>query len=85
VRVRSRRVAPQTASASALISVAIALGIGACLAGQGVCFATATEGVARLGDAQRQGRLDDELRKPLWTPLLIVDEVGYIPFDPPPT
>src|SRR6266487_2911385 len=31
--------------------------------------------------AQRQGRLDEELRKLLWTPLLTVDEVGYIPFD----
>jgi DNA replication protein DnaC len=61
--------------------VAIALGIRACLAGQRVAFATATEWVARLGDAQRQGRLD-ELPKLLWTPLLIVDEVGYIPFDP---
>ena len=61
--------------------VAIALGIRACLAGQRVQFATATEWVARLGDAQRQGRLDEELRKLLWTPLLIVDEVGYIPFD----
>ena len=38
--------------------------------------------MTRLGDAQRQGRLDEELRKLLWTPLLIVDEVGYIPFDP---
>jgi DNA replication protein DnaC len=61
--------------------LAIALGIRACLAGQRVAFATATEWVARLGDAQRQGRLDDELRKLLWTPLLVVDEVGYIPFD----
>jgi DNA replication protein DnaC len=59
----------------------IALGIRACLAGQRVCFATATEWVARLGDAQRQGRLDEELRRLLWTPLLVVDEVGYIPFD----
>jgi DNA replication protein DnaC len=66
--------------------LAIALGIRACLAGQRVAFATATEWVTRLGDAQRQGRLDEELRKLLWTPLLIVDEVGYIPFDPrPPT
>ncbi len=48
---------------------------------QRVAFATATEWVSRLGDAQRQGRLDEELRKLLWTPLLIVDEVGYIPFD----
>jgi DNA replication protein DnaC len=61
--------------------VAIALGIRACLAGQRVAFATASEWVARLGDAQRQGRLDEELRRLLWTPLLIVDEVGYIPFD----
>jgi transposase len=42
--------------------LAIALGIRACLAGQRVCFATATEWVARLGGAQRQGRLDEELR-----------------------
>src|SRR5262249_9684139 len=62
--------------------LAIALGIRACLAGQRVCFATAAEWVARLGDAQRQGRLDEELRKLLWIPLVIVDEVGYIPFDP---
>ena len=61
--------------------LAIALGIRACLAGQRVAFATATEWVARLGDAQRQGRLDEELRKLLWTPLLVVDDVGYIPFD----
>ncbi len=61
--------------------LAIALGIRACLAGQRVAFATASEWVSRLGDAQRQGRLDEELRRLLWTPLLIVDEVGYIPFD----
>jgi len=61
--------------------LAIALGIRACLAGSRVAFATATEWVARLGDAQRQARLDEELRKLLWTPLLVVDEVGYIPFD----
>jgi hypothetical protein len=47
-----------------------------------VQFATATAWVARLGDAQRQGRLDEELRRLLWIPLLIIDEVGYIPFDP---
>ena len=32
--------------------------------------------------AKRQGRLDDELEKVGRIPLLIVDEVGYIPFDP---
>jgi DNA replication protein DnaC len=62
--------------------LAIALGIRACLAGQRVLFATATEWVARLGEAQRQGRLEDELRRLGRAPLLVVDEVGYIPFDP---
>ena len=62
--------------------LAIALGIRACLAGHRVAFATATEWVARLSDAQRAGRLQDELKRLKRVPLLIVDEVGYIPFDP---
>jgi DNA replication protein DnaC len=62
--------------------IAIALGIRACLAGQRVAFRTATEWVALLADAQRQGRLDDELARLQRAPLLICDEVGYIPFDP---
>jgi hypothetical protein len=62
--------------------LAIAIGIRACLAGQRVAFATATEWVARLGDAKRQGNLEAELRRLQWIPLLVVDEVGYIPFDP---
>src|SRR6201996_655743 len=62
--------------------LAIALGIRACLASQRVIFKTATEWVALLADAQRQGRLDDELKRLERYPLLICDEVGYIPFDP---
>jgi len=62
--------------------LAIALGIRACLAGHRVLFATATEWVARLLDAQRLGRLSDELRRLGRAPLAIVDEVGYVPFDP---
>ena len=62
--------------------LAIALGIRACLAGQRVAFATATEWVAKLGEAKRQGDLEAELRRLGRVPLLIVDEVGYIPFDP---
>jgi DNA replication protein DnaC len=62
--------------------LAIALGIRACLAGQRVAFRTATEWVAMLADAQRQGRLDTELDKLQRIALLICDEVGYIPFDP---
>jgi DNA replication protein DnaC len=62
--------------------LAIALSIRACLAGQRVLFRTATEWVALLADAQRQGRLEDELRRLERYPLLVCDEVGYIPFDP---
>ena len=62
--------------------MSIALGIRACLAGQRVAFRTATEWVALLADAQRQGRLDDELDRLQRIPLLIVDEIGYIPLDP---
>jgi DNA replication protein DnaC len=46
-----------------------------------VAFATAAEWVARLGDAHHQGRLHAELTRLGRIPLLIVDEVGYIPFE----
>src|SRR5882724_10644312 len=62
--------------------LAIAIAIRACLAGHRVAFRTATEWVAHLADAQRHGLLDTELDKLQRIPLLIVDEVGYIPFDP---
>ena len=62
--------------------ISIALGIRACLAGHRVIFKTATEWVAFLADAQRQGRLDQELDRLERIPLLVCDEVGYIPFDP---
>jgi DNA replication protein DnaC len=62
--------------------LAIALGVRACLAGHKVAFATATEWVARLGEAKRQGSLETELRRLSFVPLIVVDEVGYIPFDP---
>jgi DNA replication protein DnaC len=62
--------------------LAIAISIRACLAGQRVAFATATEWVARLGDAKRHGNLEAELRRLGFVPLIVVDEVGYIPFDP---
>jgi len=62
--------------------LAVAIGIRACLAGQRVAFATATEWVARLGETKRAGRLEEELKRLARVPLLVVDEVGYIPFDP---
>ncbi len=61
--------------------LAIGLAIRACQAGHRVLFATAAEWVARLGDAHAQGRLHDELRRLGRYPLLVVDEVGYIPFE----
>ena len=60
----------------------VALSIRACLAGQRVQFATATQWVARLSEAKRQGSLEAELRRLSFIPLIVVDEVGYIPFDP---
>jgi len=62
--------------------LSIALGVQAARRGYRVLFATAQEWVARLGAAKRQGRLDEELERLGRIPLLIVDEVGYIPFDP---
>ncbi len=57
--------------------LAVALGIRACLAGQRVAFRTATEWVALLADAQRHGRLDDELARLQRIPLLICDLCRY--------
>src|SRR6202012_4104853 len=62
--------------------ISIAHGVRACLAGQRVLFRTATEWVAHLADAQRQDKLDAELDRLERIPLLICDEVVYIPFDP---
>jgi DNA replication protein DnaC len=62
--------------------MSIALGVQAARRGQRVAFATAHQWVNRLGAAKRAGRLDEELERLGRIPLLIVDEVGYIPFDP---
>jgi DNA replication protein DnaC len=62
--------------------LAVAISIRACLAGQRVQFATATQWVARLSEAKRQGTLETELKRLSFIPLIVVDEVGYIPFDP---
>ena len=61
--------------------LSIGLGIRACQAGHRVAFATAAQWVARLADAHHAGRLQDELVKLGRIPLLIIDEVGYIPFE----
>lgn len=61
--------------------LAIGLGVRACQAGHRTAFATAAEWVARLAEAHHAGRLQAELTKLGRVPLLIIDEVGYIPFE----
>jgi DNA replication protein DnaC len=61
--------------------LATALGIVAAQHGYRVLFATATEWVTRLTDAHRQGRLPAELTRLRRYGLIIVDEVGYLPFE----
>lgn len=61
--------------------LATALGIRAANAGHRVVFATATDWVARLQTAHQTGRLPQELGKLRRYALIIVDEVGYIPFE----
>ena len=61
--------------------LAIALGITACRHGHRALFATATDWVTRLSDAHRAGRLPAELVKLRRYGLIIIDEVGYLPFE----
>jgi DNA replication protein DnaC len=62
--------------------LAIGLAIRACQAGHRVLFATASQWVDRLATAHHDGRLQTELVRLGRYPLLVVDEVGYIPFEP---
>ena len=59
----------------------IGLGIRACQAGHRVAFATAAGWVATPGRGPPAGRLHAELTRLGRIPLLIIDEVGNIPFD----
>jgi len=61
--------------------LAIGIAIRACQAGHRVAFATASDWVARLADAHHADRLQAELVRLGRYPLLVVDEVGYIPFE----
>jgi len=62
--------------------LATGIAIRACQAGHRVLFATASQWVDRLATAHHDGRLQDELRRLGRYPLLVIDEVGYIPFEP---
>ena len=61
--------------------LATALGIVAARHGHRVLFATATDWVTRLSDAHRHGSLPGELTRLRRYGLVIVDEVGYLPFE----
>ncbi len=61
--------------------MAIGLAVRACQAGHRVLFATATDWVTRLTDAHRHGLLPKELARLRRYGLIIVDEVGYLPFE----
>lgn len=61
--------------------LAVGIGIKAAKAGHRVLFDTATGWVARLQEAHSRGALPAELARLRRYSLLIIDEVGYIPFD----
>ena len=61
--------------------LATGLGITAAHHGHRVLFATATDWVTRLTDAHRASRLPTELTRLRRYGLIIVDEVGYLPFE----
>ena len=61
--------------------LAIGLGVKAAQAGHPVLFDTATGWINRLAAAHSSGRLEQELKRLRRYRLLIIDEVGYLPFD----
>ena len=62
--------------------LATGLAMRACQAGHRVAFATAAQWVTTLAEAHHAGRLQTELTRLGRYPLLVVAEVGYIPFEP---
>ena len=61
--------------------LAVALGMKACEQGVRTLFTTATGLIATLGKAFAEGRLDEKLKLLAQPPLLVIDEIGYIPID----
>jgi len=62
--------------------LATGLGIAAAQQGHRVLFASASDWVIRLGEAHGRGELPQELARLRRYPLLVIDEVGYLPFEP---
>jgi len=63
--------------------LSIALGLKACHAGHTVLFLSAVEMITQLLEAQENGPLREVLNRLFKPDLLIIDEVGYIPFGRP--
>jgi DNA replication protein DnaC len=62
--------------------LAVAIGREAIVAGYSVLFSPATTLVAQLAKAHADGRLEEKLLHYTKPKLLIVDELGYLPFEP---
>ncbi len=62
--------------------LAVALGREAIVAGYSVLFTPATTLVAQLAKAHSDGRLEERLTHYAKPKLLIIDELGYLPFEP---
>jgi len=62
--------------------LAVALGRQAILAGYTVLFVAAPSVVAQLAKAHAEGRIEERLGHFAKPKLLIVDELGYLPFEP---
>ena len=62
--------------------LAVAIGREAIIAGYSVLFTPATTLVATLAKAHEDGRLEERLAQLAKPKLLIVDELGYLPFEP---
>jgi DNA replication protein DnaC len=61
--------------------LAVGLGVKAAQNGYSVLFDTASQWINRLAVAHNTGQLEAELKKIRRYKLIIIDEVGYIPFD----
>ncbi|KIC77094.1 Insertion sequence IS5376 putative ATP-binding protein, partial [Neochlamydia sp. TUME1] len=61
--------------------LAIALGREAILKGYSTLFISATALLTRLSNAHKKGQLEEELCQVSKPKLLIVDELGYLPFE----
>ena len=61
--------------------LAIGLGVKATQAGYSVLFDTASNWITRLASAHQSGQLETELKRIRRYKLIIIDEVGYVPFD----